>query len=115
MGTTTVVPNSTYHVVVSLDMTGNTSVVRLYVNGVQEAALTRSGTPVNADHWQVGLQGGGGLGDFAGVMDEVAFYDTILSPAQVANHYAIAQTAGADEYADSSTVTATARRRRPPR
>lgn len=91
VGTTTVVPNSTYYVVVTLNMTGNASSVRLYVNGVQEAALTAPGTPLNADHWQIGLQGGGGLGNFVGVMDEAAFYNTILSPAQVSNHYVIAE------------------------
>jgi hypothetical protein len=87
VGTTTVMPNRTYYVVVTLNLTGNTSVVRLYVNGVQEASLDVPGIPLNANHWQIGLQGGGGLGDFIGVMDEVAFYSSILSPAQISNHY----------------------------
>jgi hypothetical protein len=91
VGTTTAVPNRTYYAAVSLSMAGNRSTVRLYVDGVQEATLDVPGRPIDADHWQIGLEGGGALRDFVGVLDEVAFYSRILSPAQVSNHYVVAQ------------------------
>jgi cysteine-rich repeat protein len=91
VGTTQVIPGSTYHVAVTLDASSGSTVVRLYVNGLEEDNLTVPGALQDAHQWQVGRQAGGGLGDFTGIIDEVAFYDTALPPARILAHHEISQ------------------------
>ena len=45
--------------------------------------------PVNGGGWAVGSTGSGFPGEFTGGIDEVAIYDTALTPTQVATHYLI--------------------------
>ncbi len=73
---------STYHVVATFDG----SQQRLYVNGAQVASRAYRGSastvtsPLRIGSWD-------GTGEyFAGVVDEVAVYNRVLTPAQVANH-----------------------------
>jgi titin len=78
----TVVAGSTYHVVGTYD--GATQ--RLYVNGAQVAsrafagAATATTSPLAIGSWD-------GNGEFfSGVIDEVAVYNKVLTPAQVTKH-----------------------------
>lgn len=104
VGQTTVVPNATYHVAVTRKTLAGTSEVTLYVNGVEEGSLTAPGVPPDARRWQIGLHGGGGLADFAGVIDDVALYDTALDASLLAEHVAIAS----GHPSSTPTVTGTA-------
>ena len=65
---------------------------RLYRNGAQigvtagpDGALT-----VDQGDWAIGSTGNGWANNFAGAVDEVAIYNTALTPAQVASHYSAA-------------------------
>jgi hypothetical protein len=65
---------------------------RLYRNGTQvaSAAAAVGALPVNGAGWAIGSTGSGGLpGEFAGGIDEVAIYNTALTPTKIATHYLI--------------------------
>ena len=87
VGTTIVTAGTIYHVAVTIDYSGGNTKVQLFVNGAQEANLTTPGTPDDDTLWQVGLEAGGGVGNFPGTIDEIAFYESALSAAQIAYHY----------------------------
>ena len=78
--------NTVYHIVSTFD--GSTG--RLYVNGLQVASGAKTGTIANYQP-NVGLTIGddAGFSDpaFSGTIDEVAVYGSVLTPAQIANHY----------------------------
>jgi hypothetical protein len=79
-----VVAGGTYHVVGTFD--GTTQ--RLYVNGVQVASGTFSGA-VSANTSGVLIGSWDATSEFlAGTIDDVAVFGKVLTPAQVANHYA---------------------------
>lgn len=62
---------------------------RLYKNGVQISTAARSGaTVVSANNSNIGATSSGG-DLFDGKIDEVALYNVALSPATIAEHYAI--------------------------
>jgi cysteine-rich repeat protein len=84
LGDTVVVPGTTYHLVGTLADSGD---MRLYVNGLQEGPTLLAGSPVAGDYWQIGLSVPGVPNHFDGRMDEVAFYDRVLTPAEILNHY----------------------------
>jgi hypothetical protein len=75
----TLAANTTYHLAVTTD--GTTA--RVYVNGVESAAGSRSANPAAPGN----LLLVGPAGDtIAGVFDEIAIYDTALSAARIAAH-----------------------------
>ena len=69
---------------------------RLFRNGVQiaSAADAVGALPVKDGEWAIGSTGMGWEGFFAGAIDEVAIYNTALTPATVQAHYYVA-TSGA--------------------
>lgn len=81
--------NGAWHHVV-LTRTRSSGAMALYINGVAAGTATGSTasltSPTTISFGRV--QGGGHL---AGSLDEVAFYDAVLSPATVAAHYAAGQ------------------------
>lgn len=62
---------------------------RLYRNGIQvaSAAATVGALPVNNGDWAIGSTGNGWANNYAGLVDEVAIYNTALAPSKVASHY----------------------------
>ena len=105
--TTTLAPNTWYHVVGTYDG-GQT---RLYLNGVQESSAAKTG--LMADNG-VNVQIGRYINDqyFGGSIDDARVYDRALSAAEVAalaNPPAVTPTA-----IETPTATATATRRRRP-
>ncbi len=86
VGTTTVMPDTTYHVVATLEANGR---IRLYINGMEEGVSALVTTPISGTYWQAGIAGSGGGSPFYGHMDELAFYPTALSASQVWSHYTV--------------------------
>lgn len=62
---------------------------RLYRNGVQvaSAAVPIGALSVNNGDWAIGSAGNGWANNYAGGIDEVAIYNTALSPSRIATHY----------------------------
>ena len=82
-----------HHVVITFDWTTSTS--QLYVDGDFESDFEGGGnvfTDRDADIRYMGWnsRGEGGQGQFAGLLDEVAIYDKILSAQRVQAHFAAA-------------------------
>jgi hypothetical protein len=88
------VANTWYYMVVTDDLT----TIRLHVNGVQVVALNRAGfgfipNGINGDRivagapTVLGRRSDNAFGGFDGSIDEVAFYNYALSPAQIQVHY----------------------------
>ncbi|MFJ8164411.1 DNRLRE domain-containing protein [Streptomyces sp. NPDC096136] len=88
----------------------------LYVDGVQRGTLGVTTHENFAGYWRAGFDGLGGWPDrptsehWAGLLDETAIYPTVLSAAQVQNHFALASapadqvvqvTAAQDTYANA--------------
>jgi hypothetical protein len=67
----------------------------LFRNGVQVATATDpvGALPVNNGDWSIGSTGQGWADNFAGTIDEVAIYNSALTPARVQAHYAAATSA----------------------
>jgi len=63
----------------------------LYRNGVKVASTVTAPGALSVDigDWAIGSTGNGWANNFAGKVDEVAIYNTALTPAQVATHYVI--------------------------
>lgn len=79
--------NTWYHAAMTWDGT----TLRLWVNGVQVASQTRSGSITSSgDRIAIGSSSFGTAGFFPGTIDEVAVYPTALSAARIAAHYAAA-------------------------
>ncbi|HYD48738.1 MAG TPA: LamG-like jellyroll fold domain-containing protein, partial [Terriglobales bacterium] len=81
MSTTAVQPATTYCIAGTLDAAG----AKLFVNGVQEAA-TSALPPPNGDstaRWQMWRLNASGWSSSIGRLDNVAFFDRALSPAEV--------------------------------
>jgi hypothetical protein len=88
-GTTMLNDGNWHHVVATRQVTGTNSVLSIYVDGVSDATpLTLSSTQPLTDNPNVAL-GGNTLDSryFTGLMDEVALYNTALTPAQVLSHF----------------------------
>ncbi len=78
-----------YHVAATASNNGQ---LRLYVNGIQEGVPANVGTLwQGGDRYLLG-SGSSGLGAFAGVMDEVHLFDSVLSPAEIGVLYNSSQT-----------------------
>jgi hypothetical protein len=83
IGTTPINDDEWHHVVVTRTMGGAT---QLYVDAVLEATGTTNGSPLNA---LAQIMVGGNTLDsryFEGLVDEVAYYTTVLSPARIQAH-----------------------------
>ena len=67
---------------------------KLYRNGAQVASssATVGALPVINGDWAIGSTGNGWANNYAGGVDEVAIYNTALTPTQVATHYLIGKT-----------------------
>lgn len=87
--TATLTPGNTYHVVATMD--AGTGLWKLYINGVLDSSGTGSWIiNLAGSNFTIGyFPGFGGIENFLGFIDEVAIYDYILSPTQIANHFAI--------------------------
>lgn len=84
--TTTVATSSTYDVVATYDATN----LKLYVNGALEATTPRTGALNDSASGVAVAAGGWGTlpsARFHGTLDDLAFYDTALTAAQVQAHY----------------------------
>ena len=83
-------PGAISHVVVTLDDT--TDNIRFYVNGADVAMSSATWSGVStvqaADALVVGRASDQAGAFFAGVIDEVAVYDSVLSPQRIAEHHA---------------------------
>jgi len=88
------VPNTWYHMVVTDDLT----TIRLHVNNVQVVALSRQGfgfipNGINGDPivagapTVLGRRSDNAFDGFDGSIDDVAFYNYALTPAQIQLHY----------------------------
>ncbi len=86
IGTTTVQPNTWYHVVGTAESGGD---LRLYVNGVEEAHVADLGALwAGGDEYRLGSSYGlTGTGFYAGHIDEVAVYTRTLASSEVLAHY----------------------------
>ncbi|MFD8147915.1 DNRLRE domain-containing protein [Streptomyces sp. NPDC059708] len=106
-----------HHVVATQGPGGMT----LYVDGVQRGTLAVTTHENYTGYWRVGFDGLGGWPNrptsehWAGLMDETAVYPTVLSVAQVQNHFALASapadsvvqvTAAEDTYANAGAPDA---------
>lgn len=95
---TTVSAGVVYHVVVTLDTAASPNLI-LYLNGAQVDSASKSDTRdwnAHSDDGAIANQNGttryhdgtsSGSNPFTGVIDEVAIYNTILSPSRVAAHW----------------------------
>lgn len=100
-----------HHVVAALGPAGQV----LYVDGVQVGVRTdtTSGQPYSGV-WRIGGDNLNGWPDtgsrfsFAGAIDEVAVYPTVLTPAQVAGHHALGSGQGPANAAPTAAFTAEA-------
>jgi regulation of enolase protein 1 (concanavalin A-like superfamily) len=81
-GTTAIVPDTWYHVVISAQ---NNGPMRLYVNGQEDApSISTAGTLwATGDRIFVGSNSGHGMGWFKGLVDDLRIYDRELSAAQI--------------------------------
>jgi len=63
----------------------------LFRNGrqVASAAAPIGSLPVNSGDWAIGSTGNGWANNYAGGIDEVAIYNTALTPTKVTTHYLI--------------------------
>jgi hypothetical protein len=83
-GTTTVVPDAWYHVVI---VAQNNGPMRLYVNGQEDAASIDTAGVLwgSGDRIHVGSNSGHGMGWFKGAVDDLRIYSRELSAAQIAD------------------------------
>src|SRR5687768_420960 len=85
IGTTPINDGSWHHVVATRTMGGAT---QLYIDAVLQATGTTNGSPLNA---LAQIMVAGNTLDsryFEGLVDEVAYYTTVLSPGQIQAHFA---------------------------
>ena len=102
-----IVAGTTYHVAATRD--GSTGASVLYVDGTSVATGTLAGMNASTRDLCLGRTTPATGGEpFAGEIDEVAFYSSVLSSARIADHYTAAVTAGdpAGALAASLTVPA---------
>ena len=106
-GTTTVVPNTWYHVAMTA---ANGGQLKLFVNGQPEGSPGSIGTMwAGGDRYQLGSSSGDGFGWLHAVVDRVRVYNRALTAADVGLLYAITPTSLAGHWAldETSGTTAT--------
>ncbi len=84
--------------------------MKLYVDGVQVASNPATRAESYPGYWRVGgdnTWGGASSDYFAGTVDEVAVYSSVLTPAQVADHYVRGGGAGGNTPPSASFTNAT--------
>lgn len=84
-GTTPIEAGKWYHLAVVYDPNDAAANGRLYVNGVQESSGIGGFLPNNAQPFTIG--GRQGLGNYTGIIDELAFYNYALTANQISNHW----------------------------
>ena len=84
VGTSVITSGQPFHVAITAS---NDGMMRLYLNGVEDATPLAIGTMGGGDHWIIGRGCDSGWGGFTGTIDDVAFYEDVLSPAQIMAHY----------------------------
>lgn len=84
LGTTNLVAGTVYHVALTYDGTN----ARAYVNGVLESAQPIGAPPVTVNNVYLGQREFVGFEEpFVGVMDEVAFYNSVLTAPQLLGNF----------------------------
>jgi len=84
-GTTVIVPDVWYHVVI---VAGNAVFARLYVNGVEQGTPLGVGTLwALGDRYFIGSISGGSIGYFSGVIDDVMLFNRSLNATEVRQIY----------------------------
>jgi peptidoglycan hydrolase-like protein with peptidoglycan-binding domain len=104
-GATTLAQNVNHHLAATVDGSGN---VVLYVDGVSDATASYGVAPRSAvaTNIRVGsYNGGGSLTGANGILDEVAFYGSVLSGARILAHYNAG--AGLGAFSGSAALAAT--------
>jgi hypothetical protein len=78
---------NTYHIVGVQDGGGSTGDLRIYVNGVEDGSHSSASRVNNTGALGIGRDVVGGTNEFAGHIDEVAFYAEPLTETQIRRHY----------------------------
>ncbi|MEY3194856.1 MAG: hypothetical protein RIQ78_953, partial [Bacteroidota bacterium] len=87
------------HLAITIDSTGSSRNVEVYINGVSTGGHTFSGVSGNGSDttqtWLVGarLNGSSRTDYFGGLVDEIALYDTLLTQSAIQEHYTTARDA----------------------
>jgi hypothetical protein len=88
---TNIAPSQWYHVAATINTNGDgTYTSTLYINGTNAGSAVSDFVPNNGDPFKVGNRSddpGYGSYNFAGGMDEAAFYGTALSASDILAHY----------------------------
>ncbi|MCX6117436.1 MAG: LamG domain-containing protein, partial [Proteobacteria bacterium] len=95
--TSTLSNNTLYHLVATYDLSN----VRFYINGILDATVPLTVTPVSSGSLLNIARYSGGNSYVFGTLDEVGLYNYTLSPTQIANHY----NAGIGTYGGTCTST----------
>jgi hypothetical protein len=86
--TATINGNTVYHVVITGGLETGTVTTRIYLNGeFIESASEGVASMSSIDHIAIGATPGIGNVEFNGIIDEVAIYNVVLTPEQIAAHY----------------------------
>lgn len=103
---TTLTAGTTYHVGATYD--GTTGAITVYVNGTSVGTGTRTSmnSPVTRP-FRISRSGNSATESFAGVIDEVAYYGSVLTGTRMAAHYTAATTSGVTVALDRFTSAAT--------
>ncbi|YCM44528.1 LamG domain-containing protein [Verrucomicrobiaceae bacterium 227] len=97
-GTTTILANTWYHTTFTYDSA--TDMQTIYLNGVQESQTVKAGPNNTSTNLILGGRNGGGSWD--GRVDDLAIWDSVISPADIASIAGgtAANTLGAQAYWD---------------
>jgi PKD repeat protein len=84
--------------------------MKLYVDNQLVATNAQTGSQSYSGYWRIGgdTDWGGDSYYFAGSIDEAAVYSTVLTPAQIAAHYAASSAVAAPNQAPTAAFTSTA-------
>ena len=97
-GSTTLVPNTWYHVAATAQDNGT---ARLYVNGKEEGTADPVGTLwTGGSRWLLGTPSNGFANPLNGKLDDVGVWDVVLSPTDIANLASGASPSGAGGFSD---------------
>ena len=93
VGTSVITSGQPFHAAITAS---NDGMMRLYLNGVEDAPPFAIATLGGGDRWTIGRGCDSGWGGFSGTIDDLAFYEDVLSPEQILAHYQAGIAAGPD-------------------